>query len=170
MAGNMFLLIDGPKIEGGCSEKGHETEINIINWSVGAHQPSSSVRSHGGGGTTEAVTFAPITFMKVLDSASTDLFKCCTSGQHIDSFILTCYRSDGDTGSTQHGVQYLKIETTSNIVQDYNLSGGDGMFPQENITVTFGKITFTYTGQDHHTGKAGGAKPFSYDLKSNVVE
>lgn len=170
MAANMFLLIDGPKIEGGSSQKGHETEIEILNWGVAAHQPSATARSHGGGGTTESVSFAPITFQKTLDSASTDLFKACTSGLHIDSFTLTCYRSDGDTGSNQHGVQYLKIETTSNVVQDYSLSGGEGMYPQESLTITFGKITFTYTGQDHHTGKAGGAKPFSYDLKSNTVE
>jgi type VI secretion system Hcp family effector len=170
MAGNMFLLIDGPKIEGGTGMKGHEGEIEVLNWACGAHQPSSPTRSHGGGGTIEQVTFAPITYTKVLDSASTDLFKMCCSGKHIDSMTLTCYRADGDTGSNQIGVQYLKIVTTSNIVQDYNLSGGDGMFPMENLTVTFAKIEFTYTGMDHHTGGTGGAKPWSYDLKSGVIE
>lgn len=170
MAGNMFLKIDGPTIEGGTGMKGHEGEIEVDNWSIGCHQPSSPVRSHGGGGTTEQVTFAPITFTKSLDSASADLFKMSFTGKHIDNMTLTCYRADGDSGSNQIGVQYLKIVTHSNIVQDYALSGSGGSFPHESLTVTFAKIEFTYTGQDHHSGAAGGAKPVSYDLKSGVAE
>ncbi len=169
MAINTFMKFSGPDINGGSTSKGHEGEIEVTNWGHGSHQPTSSVRSHGGGGTLEKCHHANFTFSKSLDSATDDLLKCNWSGQHIDTATFTCYRSSGDTGGSQMGTPYLKIEMESVIVADFHISGGEGSYPHENVGLTYAKITYTYTGQDKMKGTTGSAQPVSHDLTTNVV-
>lgn len=169
MAINTFIKFLGPDINGGSSSKGHETEIEVLSWSHGFHQPTTPVRSHGGGGTVEKVNHALFTFTKILDSSTDDLLKMCWSGKHIDKATVTCYRSAGDTGGPQMGVPYLKIVMESVIVADYNVSGATGDMPLETVSLNYAKVTYTYNAQDKTKGVRGADQPVSHDLRTNEV-
>ncbi len=169
MAINTFITFKGPDISGGCKSKGHENEIECSGWSHASHQPTSPVRSHAGGGIIEKATHANFTFNKSLDSATDDLLKMCWTGMHIDKVILSCYRSGGDVGATQIGTCYLTIEMESVIVADYSISGAQGDYPHETISLAYGKITYTYTNHDGTKGTTGSAQPVYHDLRTHEV-
>lgn len=169
MAHNVFIKIVGPDVNGGSTSKGHEGQIEVLAWNHGFHQPTTPVRSAAGGGTVEKCNHSPFTFTKNLDSSTDDLLKLCWSGKHIDSIELTCYRSAGDTGGAQMGVPYLKVKMESCILQDISISGGPGDIPVENVTIAYGKVTYTYNRQDGKKGSVGADQPVSHDLHTNVV-
>lgn len=169
MAINTFMKFTGPDINGGSTSKGHETEIEVMNWNHGCHQPTSPVRSHAGGGTIEKANHANFCFTKQLDSATDDLLKMCWTGMHIDKATITCYRSSGDTGGAQIGTPYLTVEMESVIVADYSISGQQGDYPFENISLAYGKITYTYVGHDRTKGTTGSAQPVFHDLRTHEV-
>jgi len=169
MAINAFMKICGPDVNGGSTSKGHETEIEVLSWNHGFNQPTSAVRSHGGGGTVEKANHQPFTFTKILDSATDDLLKGCWTGQHHDTATLTCYRSSGDTGGNQIGVPYLKVEMESVIVSDFQIAGAVGDMPMETVSLTYAKVTYTYTAHDKTKGTVGAAQPVFHDLRDHTV-
>lgn len=166
MAVNTFLATVGPVCTGGTNQKGHEGDMEIMSWSHACHQPTSPVRSHAGGGTIEKAAHANFTITKQLDSATDDLLKICWTGKHIDKVTLSAYRSTGDETMT---LAYVVIEMESVIVADYSISGGQGEFPTEVISFAYGKITYTYTGQDRSKGTIGSAQPVYHDLRTHEV-
>lgn len=169
MATNMFIKFLGPDINGGSTSKGHESWIEVLHWNHGFTQPTTPTRSHGGGGTVEKAHHHNFSFSKILDSATDDLLKACWTGKHIDKMTFVAYRSAGDTGTSQMGVPYLKVELESVIVTEFSIAGGVGDMPMENIALNYAKITYTYNGQEKMKGTGGADQPVSHDLTTNVV-
>jgi type VI secretion system secreted protein Hcp len=157
MSTNMFLKLDS--IEGESSAAGHEKEIEILSWSHGFSQPTSSVRASSGS-TVEKVNHSDITITKYLDSATDDILKMCWTGKQIKTAVITCLRSDGAVDNKY--VVYLKIEMDEIIISSYSISGGGGDLPVENVSLNYGKIKYTYMPQKQ-------AQPISYDLLTNKV-
>jgi type VI secretion system secreted protein Hcp len=168
MAINVFMKICGLDMNGGSTSKGHETEIEVLSWSHGFNQPTSSVRSHGGGGTVEKANHQAFVFTKILDSATDDLLKACWSGKHHATATLTAYRSAGEGDQNAH-VPYLKVEMESVIVSDFQVSGSVGDMPMETVALTYAKVTYTYTQHDKTAGSIGAAQPVSHDLRTHVI-
>ena len=56
------------------------------------------------------------------------------------------------------------------IVSNYSISAGAGDKPMENLSLSYGKVKYTYIDQTKDKGTAGGAKPISHDLTINKVE
>jgi type VI secretion system secreted protein Hcp len=169
MAGNMFIKFENPAVDGGSTSKGHETEIEVLNWSHGFIQPTSPVRSHAGSGTVEKAKHGQFTFTKYMDPATDDLLKFCWSGQHVDKVTFQAYRSSGDTGGNQMGVPYLKIEMESAVVANFSVGGSQGDIPTESVTLDYGKVTYTYTQSDQTEGTTAAPQAVSHDLRTNVV-
>lgn len=168
MAINTFMKIKGPDMNGGSTSKGHETEIEVLSWNHGFNQPTSSIRSAGGGGTVEKANHQAFVFSKMLDSATDDLLKACWSGKHCATATLTCYRSAGELEQMSH-VPYLKVEMESVIISDLQVSGSVGDVPMETVALTYAKVTYTYTTHDKTGGTVGAAQPVSHDLRTHVI-
>jgi len=170
VATNIFMKFEADsEFKGSSTSKGHEGEVELLSWSHGFSQPTSPVRSSGGGGTKEQAHHQNLTFSKYVDSATDNLLKFCWTGTHIKKVTLTCYRASGDTGSDQMGVPYLKIEMETVIVSNISVGGSGGDLPLETISLDYAKVTYTYTEQSHETGQTGGNLPVSHDLTTHVV-
>jgi type VI secretion system secreted protein Hcp len=164
MATNMYLKLD--KIEGEATAAEHDKEIEILSWSHGFSQPTSSVRASSGA-TVEKANHSDISITKYLDSSTDDILKMCWTGKQIKTGVITCLRSDGATDNKY--VTYLKIELDEIIISNYSISGGGGDLPVENISLNYGKIKYTYMNQKKEDGTGGNAQPISYDLVTNKV-
>lgn len=169
MATNMFIKFDGPNFNGGSTSKGHEGWIEVHTWNHGFNQPTSAVRSHGGGATVEKAHHSPFNFTKVMDSATDDLLKALWTGNHIATMQFVAYRAAGDTGAQQMAVPYLKIDLESCVITDFSVSGGPGSLPMESVSVNYAKVTYTYNGQDKTKGTVGADQPVSHDLRTHEV-
>ena len=104
--------------------------------------------------------FMDFSFTKYTDSSTDDLLKLCWQGNQIEKCTFFAYRADGDN----QPVLYLKIEMEQVVVSNYSVGGGGGDVSTENISLNYGKVTYTYKPQQKANGTAGGDQPVSHDL------
>lgn len=166
MAGNMFLEITGPDIKGSSTDSKHKDQLQILSWGHSFSQPTSPTRSAAGGGTVEQAAHAPFSFTKYTDSATDDLLKYIWNGKQIKKCVFSAYRADGGNSV---GVLYLKIEMEQVIISHFSVGGGAGDIPVENVSLNYGKISYTYMQQKKEDGTAGGAKEVVHDLIKQEV-
>jgi type VI secretion system secreted protein Hcp len=163
MATNMFLKLGD--IAGECEDANHVGWIEITSWSHGFSQPTTPVRASSGA-TVEKANHTDLTFTKYLDKATDAILSTCWTGKQLPTAVLELYRADGD----KDPVKYLKIDMEKVIVSNYTIGhGGGGDHPSENISLSYGKVTYTYLDQKKLDAQAGAAQPVSHDLIKNTV-
>lgn len=167
MATNMYIKFEEPKIETDLTVSGHEKDVEIMSWNHGFSQPTSSVRSSGGGGTVEQAHHMNLSFTKYLDGATADMLKQCWCGKQFAKATLFCYRADGNLEN--EAVLYLKIIMEHVIVANVSLSGGPGDLPVENISLDYGIVQYEMIGQKRDSGGSGGTKSAKHDLETRTV-
>lgn len=161
-----YLKIEGPPINGDCTAKGHEKEIEIISWNAGFAQPMSDTRESSGAGSTGKAVHAPMMLDKRTDSATAEMLKGCWTGQHYDKITLACYRASGAKDNKQ--VKYLEVLLEKVLIADYRLNGSSEGLPLESLALSYGKCSYTYVLQKDD-GTAGGNLPAIADLETNTV-
>jgi type VI secretion system secreted protein Hcp len=165
MATNIYLKIEGPDVKGESTDSKHADQIEVLGWSHSFNQPTSPVRSSAGSGTVERANHSDLTFTKYTDISSLDLLKYCWSGKHFTKMTFQQFRSAGP----DKDVQFLTVELENVVISNFSVSAGGGDIPVENISLAYGKITYTYNPADEKTGEGAGNKPASADLITNVV-
>lgn len=151
MAVDMYLKLEG--IEGDSVGTGHENEIDVLSWSVGAKQTGSTQIATGGG--TGIVEVRDMVIQKRTDKATPTLFQLCCNGTEILKATLTVRKVGGE-----EPLPYLKLEMGEIIISGFD-SGAEGITSDiilETIKLNFAKLRVTYTPQVK--GGAGGAELF----------
>ncbi len=155
MAFDAFIELEG--VKGESTRKGFEGQVELLNFSLGVHNPTS-IASGTGGGTGKA-QLTPFSFNKWTDSASPTLFQWCCQGKHFKKCTVTVLKAGGD-----EAVEYLVYEFEGCFVESVQWSGSSGGMdrPDESVTIAFGKVTITYTPQTA-TGAKGSPVVASWD-------
>jgi type VI secretion system secreted protein Hcp len=148
VAFDAFLKLD--TIEGESTRKGFEKQMEILSFSFGAMNPVTigSAAKGGGGGKASLSAFS---VMKISDAASPQMFQACCKGQHFPKAKVTL-RKAGGTAMDYLVYEFEKCYVDS--IQWSGSSGGDDR-PVESLSITFGKVTITYTPQDEKGNPAG---------------
>lgn len=162
MASNMFIKFKD--VDGESTDANHDKWIEILSWNHSFSQPTSPLRSSSGGG-TEKANHSDLSFTKSIDVATDDLLKACWNGTQYETVDLECFRADGENVP----VKYLVINMEKVFISNYSISGGGGDVPMENLSVAYGKVTYTYIDQKKEDGKSGGNQPTYHDLTTNEV-
>jgi len=158
MAVDMFLKIDD--LKGDSIDDKHPNEIQVLSWSWGMSQSGSTHMSTGGG--SGKVNVQDLTFMKNIDTTTTNLIKSCCNGSHYKVALLTIRKAGGKSP-----VEYLKITMKDLIISNISTggSGGSDMIT-ESVTLNFAKVTLEYTPQDA-TGNPGSVMSASWNIPAN---
>jgi len=156
MAFDAFIKFPG--VEGESKRKGFEKQIAVLSFSFGASNPST-VGSGGGGGAGKA-SISSFNFMKLSDVTSPILFQKCCAGDHFDKVTVTLNKAGGTAA-----VDFLLYEFEQVFVDSIQWSGSSGGddTPMESVSLSFGKVTVTYTGQNPD-GTKGATKMGQWDL------
>lgn len=158
MAFDMFLKIEGPKLDGESRDKTHAKEIDILAWSWGASNAGSA--HVGGGAGAGKVNVNDLSITKYVDAASVDLFLATCNGQHYDKMTLTVRKA----GTTP--LEYLIITMEEVLVTSLSTGGSGGEDRlTENVSLNFAKVTVQYTPQ-----KADGTKEPAKTQVWNIAE
>jgi type VI secretion system secreted protein Hcp len=149
---DMFLDLDG--IAGESTDAQHLNDIDVKSFSFGVKNDTSA--GSGGGGGAGKPTFSSVTFSKVYDKSSPQLFQLTATGQHVKSAVFS-FRRSGPNGDG-----FLTYKLTDVTVVDYE-QGGDKEPPLlERVSLNFAKVEISYTPI------AGGAPVTAgWDLKAN---
>ena len=165
MSQRMFIKFEEPGITGEASASDHSDEIEVLSWSHSFNQPTSATRSSAGGGTVEQANHSDFTFVKYLDASTDDLLKMCWSGKQIGKATFCAYRANGDNTP----VKYLEVAMDKVVVSNLSFGGGGGDLPTENISLSYGKVQYSYVTQKKTDGTGDGVQPVSHDLITQQV-
>lgn len=162
MAFDAFLKIDG--IPGESSDDKHKDWIEIVSFTHSMEQPASATASNAGGATAERVNHGTFNITHLLDKASPKLYDAVCTGKHIKEVILELCRAGGDK------MKYMEVRLEQVLVSRIAPYGsvGDG-FPSETLSLSYGKIKWTYTQQKRADGAGGGNVSAGWDLTTNKV-
>ncbi len=157
MTTNMHLKIDS--IPGESRKKGHEGQIEILNWSFGMDQQASVGQGHGSG--AGRVQVRDLTLSKYICKADTALMQHCCNGKHIPEITLFCEKAGGDST-----VEYVKIVCKQVLVTNHSVSGSEGDLVIASVSLNFSEYVFTYTQQEAE-GNAGAAATQGWNIATN---
>ena len=131
-----FLKVDG--IAGESQDAQHKGEIDVLSWSWGASQVSSSTSAHA----AARPCSQDISFAKYFDKASPLLMSAAVTGTFIPKAVLTARKAGG---SQQ---EFLKIELKNVLVSSYHTGGSSSdVLPTEQISMQFQALIVEYTPQ-----------------------
>jgi type VI secretion system secreted protein Hcp len=157
-ANKLYMEIEG--IPGESTDAKHGEWIDVLAFSHGVSQP-------GGGATTSRTTersrHEDFTVTKELDKSSPKLALACCNGMHIPEVVIEVCRAD--TGEKY--MRYILNDViVASVSQDGSSQGAEGK-PMEEVSLSYGKISWSYTEMDPMTGKAKGNVEAYWDLETN---
>jgi type VI secretion system secreted protein Hcp len=159
MAMDMFIQIGD--IKGESVDSVHKEKIDVLAWSWGASNSSST--HVGGGGGTGKVNVQDISFTKYIDSASSPLMMSCCAGTHHDKAKLIVRKAGGTP------IEYVVLEMEEVLVSWISTGGSGGEDKlTENVTLNFAKFMLKYQPQDPKGAKKGGTIDAGWDIAENV--
>ena len=144
MANDIFLEITG--IKGESTDAQHTGQIDVMAWSWAVSNPGSFHKGQGGGSGTPKVGDMVIT--KPIDASSTELFKACMTGRHIDRAKLWVRKAGGKP------LEFFQITLTKVLVNNVvpGMIEADGRL-SERVTLHFAEMKVEYTTQTATGGK-----------------
>ncbi len=163
MAFDAYLQIEG--IEGESHDSAHENWIQLQSYQ---HDVKNETTGQSGGGhhTGGRCIHGDIIVTKPLDSASPNLSLACCQGKSHPTAVVELCRSGG---SGTDAVPYQKIELTDVVITSVKPVASESVqFPMEEVSLTYGTITWTYTKTDI-TGNPAGEIVTGWDLKKNIA-
>jgi type VI secretion system secreted protein Hcp len=156
------ILLKIPGVDGEALTKGHEKEIELHSFSMGASNPSGV--SAGSGSGAGKVDISSLSIQKSVDLSSAKLFQQCCAGKHFDTATIVCREAGGDAP-----VDYWTIKLKQVYIDNvsWGASSGGGK-PSESVSISFAEIKFDYYSQDEKGAKkdkvTGG-----WDVKQNAA-
>lgn len=162
MAFDAFIKIDG--IPGESTDEKHKDWIELIHYDHKIEQPASSTASSVGGATAERVNHGTFNIVHQLDKATPKLLEACCTGKHIKEITFELCRAGGDK------IKYMEIKLEQVLISRVEAVGSSESasgYPTETVSLSYGKIKWTYTQQKREDGSAGGNVSAGWDLTAN---
>jgi len=130
--------------------KGESTDPQHKDWiEIGSYQfdsiRASAMGSVGRGDRSGRVNLQELTITKNVDKTSPKLMEAAASGKHFQNATIHLRKAGGSQ-------DYLVVKMENVFVTNVQTSRGGGPFPTETVSLTFGKIEWTYTPQ--HAGES----------------
>lgn len=163
MSTGMFMQMTG--IEGESEDENHVGWIEIESWEVSYDQPLTPAKDSDGSQFNRA-EHEGLEISKKLDKASASLKKKCWKGEKIDNVKIECFRSLDETASIS---AYLILELTDVFITEYSLKSNEGELPDEDLTLDYVEIKFTYKPADKKTDVLGAQTVASHNRETNTI-
>lgn len=154
MAFSGYLKIED--IPGESKRSDHEGEIVIASFSWGAAR--ASFRNSGGQRESGLPEVQGINLTKDYDCASPYLTLACIKAKNLGDVVLTLRKDQGDAHA-----DYLTITMTNTLIENYQVAGGGGGNPIDNLSLSFNSIKIKYI-QDADDLTEGGEHEVEYDI------
>jgi type VI secretion system secreted protein Hcp len=155
---DVLILDMGTTIKGNCNITGFLDKIIVMSFSHGASIPMQMDASN-----TERTAGRPmlseISFAKMSDLSTTEMYKACTQGSKIGTATL-------HVGRVENGkfMSFFKYEMLNAMISSISTSGGGGI-PSDSFSINFTKIKCDYT-QQQSDSTAKGTGTWNWNLET----
>lgn len=159
MADDLFFKCTD--LPGESVDKTHAGAIDILAWSWGMSQSSTTHAGPGAG--AGKVNVQDISITKYVDKSSPKLQLLCCNGKHVGKALLIV-RKAGESP-----IEYIKITMTDIIISSVSIGGSGGEDRiTENVSLNFATVKFEYTPQKGD-GSDDTAVTYTWKIAENVA-
>jgi len=154
----IFLNFNGNKPKGNVTADGYEGWIKLDDFQFAI---SRGISMESGNTSNREVTYpdiSEVTISKVMDGASTGLFKEALTGAKGCTVLIDIVKTGADKIE-----KYVAYEFEECLLSNYEMEAYSSSAPVENISISFAKITMSYTAGDR-TNKGSTPERVGYDL------
>jgi type VI secretion system secreted protein Hcp len=157
------MQIDG--IPGECTDSKHKGWIELLAFTNGVSNPSTTGRSTTGAATGGTGTIQDFVATAQFDKTTPKLMEKSLTGEHIPIVKVEVMRATGEGTSSK----YLTYELKHVIVSSVDMGGASGSddVPSVNFTINAGEFRLSYTELDHETGKPKGDTLMGWSTTKN---
>jgi type VI secretion system secreted protein Hcp len=156
-ANKIFLNVDG--IAGESLDAKHDEWIDVISFSHGISQPTSTITTRTAGRSIHE----DFTIVKELDKSSPKLALACCKGDYITEVIIEVCRAD----TSDKYMRYTLTDVIVASISQHGSSQDEDARPVEEISLRYGRIDWSYTEIDPMTSKAKGNVEAYWDLETD---
>lgn len=155
---DVLILDMGNTIKGNCMVNGYVGKIIVLSYSHSASIPLQ-MDSANTERTSGRPQFSELSFTKMSDLSTTEMYKACTQGSKIGTATL-------HVGRVENGVymSFFKYEMTNAMISSISTSGGGGL-PSDSFSISFSKIKCDYT-QQQADSTAKGTGTWNWNLET----
>ncbi|NEX64796.1 Hcp family type VI secretion system effector [Noviherbaspirillum galbum] len=153
------LILDlGTTIKGNCQITGFIDKLIVLSFSHSAFIPLQ-MDSANTERTSGRPTLSELSFAKMSDLSTTELYKACTQGLNIGTATL-------HVGRVENGkyMSFMKYEMTNAMVSNISTSGGGGV-PSDSFSLAFTKLKCDFT-QQKSDSTAKGTGTWNWNLET----
>jgi len=140
-----MILINIPKILGDSQMEGFKNYFSAESLSFGHER---ELKDSSKAGTADinvgVVDFQEVSLSKSMDAASTGLARKAIAGSSCGTVDVKFVQTITDAGENQKNVVFLQMKLDNVFVKTWNISGDEDDRPNEEVTLWYNKIAFTY--------------------------
>jgi len=157
----IFIEIDG--IPGESVDTQHEDWIDVLSFSHDISQITSESRTSDISRSAANCKHEDFIITKELDKSSPKLALACCNGQHISEVVIEVCRAD----AKEKYMRYTLTEVIVTSISQNGASQGAEARPIEEVSLSYGRIDWSYTETDYMTGKPKGNVEAYWDVETN---
>ncbi len=144
----MAIFMTIPDVEGECTTRGFEKQMELWSLSLGAAQ--SANYSQSSGWSDSEAHLSPISITKSTDKATPILLEKCCEAAHFKEITFSLTRTANKKIET-----YMKVVLTDALIADMSFGANAEDAPSETISLVYTTIEWEY-GKIQKTGSAAG--------------
>ncbi|MFD2264258.1 Hcp family type VI secretion system effector [Lacibacterium aquatile] len=160
------ILLDlGDGYDGESQISEFEGKIICDSFSFGATQPSDMSRNKSR--TVGTVNVSSVSLSRQVDNSSVHILNALFTGKSIETATVHFLKAASIDGEGQE--EFLTVTLTNPLIESYNVSGSNGGYMSEQLSLTFTDISFDYKIQGETGGMEGGNVNATYDVMTGVA-
>jgi type VI secretion system secreted protein Hcp len=154
----IYMNYNNLAVKGNVTADGYKDWIRLDSMQFGVGRGISMEAGHMSNREATRPSISEMSIAKMMDGASSGMFKESLVGSEGVKVVIDVVRTSADKLE-----KFVSYELENVLVSSYSLSAGSESAPAEGISLSFGKITMSYSAADGKN-KAGGPERVGYDL------
>ncbi|WP_097459726.1 Hcp family type VI secretion system effector [Mangrovitalea sediminis] len=154
----IYMNFNGLKVKGNVTAEGYKDWIRLDSYQFGVGRSISMEAGHLANREATRPNISEMMVSKVMDKASSGLFKESLTGSDGCKVVIDVVRTSADKID-----KFVTYELEDCLISSYSVSAGSEGAPSESISLSFGKVTMSYTAADRDNA-TGTPERVGYDL------
>ncbi len=147
-------------VKGNVTAEGYKDWIRLDKFEFRASRDISMEAGHMSNREATRPDLSSVSISKLMDSASSGLFKESLTGDAGVKVIIDIVKTHADKIE-----KYVTYELEDVMISNYNISAGADKAPSETLSLSYAKVTMSYTAADR-ANKGGSPERVGYDLET----
>jgi type VI secretion system secreted protein Hcp len=156
----IYMNYNSLAVKGNVTANGYKDWIRLDSMQFGIGRHISMEAGHMSNREASRPSISEVSITKLMDAASSGMFKESVTGSDGIKVIIDVVKTAADKIE-----KFVSYELENVLVSSYSLSASAESAPVEAISLSFGKITMSYSAADSKN-KAGGPERVGYDLEA----